>query len=137
MTDSARPRILLAEDEIDIALVARTRLEVNGFEVITAGDGETALARARESRPDLVLLDLKMPRLGGEEACRRLKADPELRDIPVIIFSASSSSQVVLEELRREVGAEDYIRKPYVADELLRKVCALLARRAPKVEVAT
>jgi CheY-like chemotaxis protein len=128
MNEDTRPRILLADDEADIALVARTRLEVNGFEVVTAADGEEALKRFRESRPDLVLLDLKMPKLGGEEVCRILKSSPDTASVPVILFSASSSSQVALERLIDELKADGYIRKPYTSEELLNKVCQHLTR---------
>lgn len=129
MRAESRPLVLLADDEADIAIVARTRLEVNGFEVVTATDGEEALERFRERRPDIVLLDLKMPCLSGEDVCRRLKLSPETSDVPIIIFSASSTSPVALERLRTELGADDFIRKPYGSDELLSKIRMHLARR--------
>jgi CheY-like chemotaxis protein len=129
MSTEPRPRILLADDEDDVTLVTRTRLEVNGFDVVTAADGEEALNRFRETRPDLVLLDLRMPKLDGYQVCRTLKSDPATRAVPVIIFSASSSHAVALERKCLELGADDYIRKPYQSDELLAKIRRQLARR--------
>jgi two-component system alkaline phosphatase synthesis response regulator PhoP len=127
-SDELRPLILLADDEEDVSLVARTRLEVNGFEVVTAADGAEALDRFRERRPDLVLLDLRMPRMNGYEVCQVLKTDPATRDVPVIIFSASSSQSQELERRCLELGADDYIRKPYNAEQLVARVRKQLAR---------
>ena len=127
--DSGRPFILLADDEADVSLVARTRLEVNGFEVETADDGEDALAQFRRRRPDLLLLDLRMPKLDGYQVCQVLKSDPCTSDVPIIIFSASSSQSRELERKCMELGADDYIRKPYSAEELITKVRLHLAAR--------
>ena len=126
-----RPLILLADDEADISIVARTRLEVSGFEVESAEDGEEALARFRTRRPDLVLLDLRMPKMDGYQVCRVLKSDPGTSSVPVIIFSASSSQSRETERKCMELGADDYIRKPYSAEELVAKVRLHLTRRNP------
>ena len=123
------PCILLADDEADVSLVAKTRLEVNGFDVETAEDGEEALVRFRARRPDLVLLDLRMPMMDGYQVCKALKSDPETSDVPIIIFSASSSQSRDLERKCMELGANDYIRKPYSAEELITKVRLHLAAR--------
>jgi CheY-like chemotaxis protein len=123
------PLILLADDEADVALVARTRLEVNGFEVETAEDGAEALVRFRVRRPDLLLLDLRMPKMDGYQVCQVLKSDPGTSDVPIIIFSASSSQSRELERKCMELGADDYIRKPYSAEELITKVRLHLAKR--------
>jgi CheY-like chemotaxis protein len=128
MSDT-RPLILLADDEDDVALVASTRLEVSGFEVITAADGEEALALLRRRLPDLVLLDILMPKLDGFQVCTAIKTDPATRDIPVIIFSASSSHSLSLEKKCLELGADECIRKPYSSEELLEKIQRQLARR--------
>lgn len=113
-------------------LVARTRLEVNGFEVVTAEDGEQALARFRERRPNLVLLDLKMPRMDGLQVCRILKADPSTRDVPIIVFSSSGCKYEADLQKCLELGASDCIRKPYLAEELLAKVRLHLAPPGPR-----
>lgn len=128
MADS-RPLILLADDETDVALVASTRLEVSGYEVVIAADGEEALALFRSRRPDLVLLDILMPRLDGFQVCSIIKSDPATRDVPVIIFSASSSHSLSLERKCIEMGADECIRKPYSGEELLAKIEHQLARR--------
>jgi CheY-like chemotaxis protein len=127
MTDR-RPFILLADDEADVALVASTRLEVSGYEVATAADGEEALALFRARRPDLVLLDILMPRLDGFQVCSVIKSDPATRDVPVIIFSASSSHSLSLERRCIAMGADECIRKPYSGEELLAKIEYQLAR---------
>ncbi len=128
-TPAARPFILLADDEADVSLVARTRLEVNGFEVETAEDGAEAIARFRVRRPDLLLLDLRMPKMDGYQVCKVLKSDPDTSNVPIIIFSASSSQSRDLERKCLELGADDYIRKPYSADELIAKIRLYLAKR--------
>jgi DNA-binding response OmpR family regulator len=107
------------------------RLELNGFEVITADDGEEALARFRESRPDLVLLDLRMPRLDGYGVCSALKTDPATKGVPIIIFSASSSSSLALEKKCLDLGADDCIRKPHTPEELLAKIRRQLTLHSP------
>ena len=124
-----RPLILLADDETDVALVAATRLEVSGYEVVTAADGEEALALFRARRPDLVLLDILMPRLDGFQVCSMIKADPATHDVPVIIFSASSSHSLSLERKCIEMGADECIRKPYSGENLLARIEFQLARR--------
>ena len=111
--------------------MARTRLVVNGFEVITAEDGEEALVRFRERRPDLVLLDLRMPKMDCYQVCQVLKSDPGTSSVPIIMFSASSSQSLGSERECMELGADDYIRKPYSAEELVAKVRLHLPRRKP------
>lgn len=124
----SRPLILLADDETDVALVASTRLEVSGYEVVTAADGEEALSLFRARRPDLVLLDILMPRLDGFQVCSIIKSDPATRDVPVIIFSASSSHSLSLERKCMEMGADECLRKPYSGDDLLARIERQLAR---------
>ena len=123
-----RPLILLADDETDVALVAATRLEVSGYEVVTAADGEEALALFRARQPDLVLLDILMPRLDGFQVCSIIKSDPATHNVPVIIFSASSSHSLSLERKCIEMGADECIRKPYSGENLLARIEFQLAR---------
>jgi two-component system, OmpR family, alkaline phosphatase synthesis response regulator PhoP len=126
---SPRPLVLLADDEPDIALVTRTRIQLNGYDVIVAGDGEIALAMIRQALPDLILLDLKMPKLDGFQVCKIVKSDPALRHIPVLLFSASSSYALSLEKQCLQLGADGYVRKPFDVRELLDKIAALIAAR--------
>ncbi|MEO0082732.1 MAG: response regulator, partial [candidate division WOR-3 bacterium] len=128
MPNRERPLILLAEDEANVSLVTRTRLEANGFRVRTAADGEEALTLLRKLKPSLVLLDLKMPKLDGYQVCRFIKQNPATRAVPVILFSASSSHSLALRDKCLELGADDHIRKPYHPDELLSKVRRLIQR---------
>jgi two-component system phosphate regulon response regulator PhoB len=120
--------ILVVEDEDDIRNLVVLQLEREGFTVATAANGIDALAVARRTLPSLVILDLMIPGISGTEVCRRLRAEPETRDVPVIILSARA------EEIDRvvgfEVGADDYVTKPFSPRELMLRVRAVL-RRAP------
>jgi len=118
--------ILLADDEADIVMVTRMRIQLNGYRVITALDGVETLERAREFRPDLILLDLKMPKLDGYQVCKALKTDPELKRIPVLLFTASTTYAATLERECILLGAEGHLRKPFDVTELLDKIRALI-----------
>ena len=87
MIVSTPPRILVVDDNPENLDILRTRLARHGYEILTAGDGEEALATARETRPDLILLDIMMPKLDGIEVCRRLKADPSLPLMKILFVS--------------------------------------------------
>ncbi len=119
-------RVLVIEDERDIADFIRRGLVLKGYEVDVAFDGEQGLAAARERMPDLVVLDLMLPGIDGIEACRRLRA---VGDVPIIILTARDSVADKVEGL--EAGADDYVTKPFAFDELMARVRAALRRRAP------
>ena len=119
-------RILIIEDEPDLAALIEYNLRAAGFETETAGSGASGLARARAMRPDLVLLDLMLPDLPGAEVLRLLKADPELRRAAVIIVSAKGQEADRIQGL--EQGADDYVPKPFSVRELLLRVKAVLRR---------
>lgn len=112
------------DDESEQVLFIKMRLEANGYEVISASDGEQGLDLVRKSKPDVVLVDLVMPRMDGIEVCRRLKLDPETRQIPLILFTASSIRD--LQELCKGFGIEACLRKPYETEELLKTIGLLL-----------
>lgn len=118
-------KVLIIEDEADQILVVQTRLEASGFEVISATDGEAGLKRVFEDKPDLILLDLAMPKMRGEEVCRRLKETPESQGIPVVILTASGGRD--LDAHCRQIGADAYLRKPYESAALV----ALVRRFLP------
>jgi CheY-like chemotaxis protein len=122
--------ILLADDDPSVRKMTRARLEHEGYEVAVASDGEEVLTQvAANAAIDLILLDLKMPKLNGLEVCRRLKADPATATIPVIIFTASEGFVERLAELCLELGATDWIEKPFRSTELLEKIRKLVDAR--------
>ena len=118
------PRVLVAEDDEDILDLVRLCLEQDGFEVITARDGQEALRLAGERRPALALLDVQMPKGDGYEVTRRLRAEDATRQMAIIILTASVRDT----ELARafEAGADDFLRKPFSPAELTRRVRAAL-----------
>lgn len=117
-------RILAVDDAPQNLEILRVRLEANGYEVITAADGEEGLARARDSDPDLVLLDVMMPKLDGVAVLKQLKADATLRFVPVVLVTAKSDLRDVVGGL--EAGADDYLVKPFEQAALIARVRSLL-----------
>src|SRR5918998_2128855 len=105
------PLILAADDSQDNLDILRWHLEKHGYDVATAPNGADAVAKVAELRPDLVLLDIMMPKLGGIDAVRRIKTDPELGFIPVILMTARSDVHSVSEA--RDAGGDDYLTKPF------------------------
>lgn len=120
--------IVVVEDEANILEVIAYNLKREGYAVTTVTNGEEGLAIIKRSQPDAVLLDIMLPGLDGIEVCRRLKADPVLRDIPVIMVTAKSEESDVV--LGLGIGADDYIAKPFSPRELVARVKAAL-RRGP------
>ena len=118
-------RVLVAEDEADIRFMTCFTLRYGGFEVIEASDGAQALELAQQTVPDLILLDVKMPRLDGIEACRQIKALPALQHIPVVFVSALGQEQEIARG--QDAGATDYLLKPFVPEDLIKKIHTLLA----------
>src|SRR2546421_12004340 len=104
------PLILVVDDVPDNVEILQLRLESQGYEVVTAGDGEAALASVRDQLPDLVLLDIMMPKLDGIATVKRLKSDPALPFIPVILVTARADAKDVIAGL--EAGGDDYLTKP-------------------------
>ena len=123
----AKQTILVADDEEDVRELVAYRLTRSGYEVIDAQDGEEAFRLASERVPDLRGLDVMMPRLDGYELTRRVRAEESLRSVPVILLTARSQETDVGRGF--EVGADDYLRKPFNPDELVARVRAVLGRR--------
>jgi len=121
-------RILIADDNPDNLEIFRTRLAAHNYEVLTATDGEEALAVAREKQPDLILLDVMMPKMDGIEVCRHLKADPSLPFMPIIMVTAKADSQDVVTAL--EAGADEYLTKPVDHGPLVARVKSMLRLKA-------
>ncbi len=118
--------ILVVDDEPRIVQIARDYLERAGFEVLSAGDGELALALARSERPNLIVLDLMLPGMDGLDVTRALRRDPLLPEIPIIMLTARVEESDKLVGL--ELGADDYLTKPFSPRELVARVRAVLRR---------
>jgi DNA-binding response OmpR family regulator len=117
-------RILVADDNETNRDILATRLQANGYEVLHAGDGEEALAVTRAERPDLILLDIMMPKLDGIQVCKRLKGDAALPFTPIILVTAKADSGDMVEGL--DAGADEYVTKPVDQKVLVARVKALL-----------
>ncbi len=119
-------KILIAEDEPDIRELVAFMLRFAGYEVMAASNGEEAVQAATREVPDLVLMDVRMPRMTGYDACRIMKASPELRDVPVVFLSAKGQESEIQSGL--EAGAEEYLLKPFSPDELTNRVRTILSK---------
>ena len=118
-------KILIAEDERDIRDLVAFTLGFAGHEVVAVGNGEEAVAAARKEMPDLILMDVRMPRMTGYEACEKMKADPDLKNIPVVFLSAKGQDSEIRTGLN--AGAAEYLLKPFAPLELTQRVAELLA----------
>ena len=127
-------KILVVEDEADIRELIRYNLAQEGFVVEEAGDGAEALDRIVRRAPDLIVLDLMLPRLSGLELCRRLRANPETARLPIIVVTAKGAE--VDRVLGLEMGADDYVVKPFSPREVVARVKALLRRASAASEPA-
>jgi len=119
-------KILIADDEPNIVISLEFLLKREGFEVLVAVDGAEALARARADKPDLVLLDVMMPKMNGFDVCQALRTDPELNGMRVLMLTAKGRETEVSKGLG--LGADAYMTKPFSTKELVAKVHALLER---------
>ena len=119
-----KKKILLVEDEPEFRLGVRTRLEANGYEVIEAEDGAKGLELARNEEPDLIILDLMLPKMDGYKVARLLKFDEKRRQIPIVMLTARSQQQD--KDTGLAVGADAYMTKPFKSEELLETMAKLL-----------
>ena len=119
-------KILIAEDEPDIRDLVAFTLRFAGYEVVAVNNGEEAVQAASREFPDLILMDVRMPRMTGYDACRAMKADPELKDIPVVFLSAKGQESEIQTGL--DAGAEEYLLKPFAPDQLTDRVRAILSK---------
>jgi DNA-binding response OmpR family regulator len=122
-----RPLVLVAEDDEDILEMVVFDLEDEGYEVLTARDGDAAVELALERKPDLVLLDVAMPGLDGYEVTRRLRAEEATKGTPVVLLTARAQVRDVIQGF--EAGANDYVTKPFRPEELRTRLQAVLGRR--------
>lgn len=117
-------RILIAEDERDIRELVAFTLRYSGLEAITAENGEEALAIAIRELPDLILLDVRMPRLSGYEVCRKIKSNQATSQIPIVFLSAKGQDAEIQAGL--DAGATEYILKPFAPDQLVDRIRRIL-----------
>ena len=119
-------KILVVDDEVDLLETIRFPLEIEGYNVLVAYNGEEALNQARKENPDLILLDLMLPKLDGYKVCRLLKFDERYKHIPILMLTAKTQEKDKV--LGMETGADEYITKPFDMDHLLKKVKEYLNR---------
>ena len=122
----AGERILIVEDEPDILSVVTSRLEASGYQCLSAADGISGFEKAKKENPDLMILDLMLPKMDGYKVCALLKKDSRYAKIPIILFTARAQEED--EKLGLECGADAYVHKPFNAAELLRAVFLLLGK---------
>ena len=125
-SNGSRPTVLVVEDEAPLLTLLRYNLEKQGFHVEEAADGQEAMLRLAEAKPDLVLLDWMLPALSGIEVCRQIRRKPETRGLPVIMLTARTEEADSVRAL--DTGADDYITKPFAMDSLMARIRALLRR---------
>jgi len=124
MDPNYRKKILVVDDEVALVEILKMRLEVKGYEVITAYDGPEALEKSRSESPDLILLDLMLPKLDGYRVCKMLKFDEKYQDIPIIMLTALAQESD--KKLGLEIGADLYMTKPFESDQLMAAIEKLL-----------
>jgi DNA-binding response OmpR family regulator len=117
-------RIVVADDDVDVRMLVALKLRHSGYDVVDVGDGAAAVEACRDERPDLVVLDLMMPVMSGLEACRAIKAEPGLADVPVVLLTARAQNTDV--DAGLAVGADAYVTKPFSPKELAARVESLL-----------
>ena len=119
-----KKKILVVDDEVDLVKTIQFSLELGGYKVLVAYNGEDALTQARKENPDLILLDIMLPKLDGYKVCRLLKFDEHYKHIPILMMTAKSQEKDKL--IGKETGADEYITKPFDMDELMEKIKAYL-----------
>ncbi|MBN1164056.1 MAG: response regulator [Candidatus Krumholzibacteriota bacterium] len=117
-------KVLVVDDEVNITQILEFSIGAEGYEVVTALNGEDAIEKARREQPDLIILDVMMPKIDGYEACRILKANPLTKNIPVVLLTAKGRD--IDKRLGYEVGATDYIVKPFSPNKLVDRIHQLL-----------
>jgi len=115
-----KKRILIVDDQKDIVELIRFKMENEGFECLVAFDGEEGLQKAKKEVPDLILMDIMMPKINGYQVCRLLKSDENYKNIPIIMLSAKDQESDKF--WGKESGADDYITKPFEFEELFQKI---------------
>ena len=128
MSAQLRERILVVDDDANIRSLLTVLLEDEGYQVLTAGDGEAAITTATAEHPDLILLDIRMPKMDGLQVCDKLRTNPETHGIPVIFLTGFNTHDRL--ELAMEMGGDDFLGKPINAIELRVRIRAMLQTRS-------
>jgi len=115
-----KKKILVVDDEVDLVKTIQFSLELEGYKVLVSYNGEDALAQARKENPDLILLDIMLPKLDGYKVCRLLKFDEQYKHIPILMMTAKTQEKDKL--MGKETGANEYITKPFDMEELMEKI---------------
>lgn len=115
-----KKKILVVDDEVDLVKTIQFALELEGYKVLVSYNGEDALNQARKENPDLILLDIMLPKLDGYKVCRLLKFDEQYKHIPILMMTAKTQEKDKL--MGKETGANEYITKPFDMEELMEKV---------------
>jgi len=123
----SQAKILIVDDELDLTETIRFSLELEGCNVLVASNGEEGLNLARQEKPDLILLDLMLPKLDGYKVCRLLKFDERYKHIPILMLTAKTQEKDKI--LGKETGANEYITKPFDMDELMVKIKSYLSKQ--------
>jgi two-component system alkaline phosphatase synthesis response regulator PhoP len=124
-------KVLVVDDEPDVVDMLRMMLENASYEVVSAYDGKEGIEKAKEQKPDIIVLDLMMPGMDGFEACKEMKSDPDLKDIPVLVLTAISrhfSDTKYARSMGLELVSDDYIDKPVDPNVLLSRIAALMGK---------
>jgi two-component system alkaline phosphatase synthesis response regulator PhoP len=123
-------KILIIDDEENIVLLAETNLEMCGYRVITAQDGKQGLEMAQKEKPDLIILDIRLPEIDGWEVCRRLKNSTDTRNIPIVFLTAHAQENDINKGL--SLGAEEFITKPFIPEDMAQRIKKILAQKQDK-----
>ncbi len=123
----SQTKILIVDDEADLVETIQFALELEGYNVLVASNGEEGLNIARQEKPDIILLDLMLPKLDGYKVCRLLKFDERYKSIPILMLTAKTQEKDKI--LGKETGANEYITKPFDMDELMAKIKSYLSKK--------
>ena len=121
-----RGKVLVIDDEEYIQHILNFSFGAEGYDVLTASDGEEGINKAKNERPDVIVMDIMMPKMDGYEACKRIKADPETKDIPVILLTAKGREAD--RKLGADAGADDYVVKPFSPGRLIERVEGMMKK---------
>jgi len=128
MAKKITKKVLIIEDAKHVVMMLESRLRANGYEVISAYDGQQGLERAQKEKPDLIIMDIMLPKLTGDEVCKKLKQNKELATIPIIVLTALARRQDI--KLAEQLGVDAYITKPFMPDVLLSKIGELIGKNS-------